>query len=244
MNDATSGNLDLDDEDRLPWLEPASEEDYEDSVSLVRLLGFIAGGLLLLGIIVGGVYFLRNMFQNDGDATLIAAPEGDYKEPAEDPDAKTFKGEGDASFAASEGIERGGKIDPSRLSEEPLTSGATKVADSSKTEAADAKAAINGNAITDKTGASAPTAPPVKQAVSQLSGPMIQLGAYGSNSIAQDAWKRFAKRFEYLADLKHDVQPVTVNGKKYYRLRASADGDASALCGKLKVAGESCIVVR
>jgi len=244
MNDGTSGNLDLNEEDRLPWLEPASEEEYEDSVSLGRLLAFIVGGLLLLGLIVGGVYLLRNMFEQNSDATLIAAPDGDYKEPAEDPDAKTFKGEGDTSFAASEGIDRGGKIDPSRLPEAPVTADAKNVADTAKADAANAEAALNGKVIADKTEVPAPKPVPAEAAAPSLTGPMIQLGAYGSKTIAQDAWKRFAKRFDYLADLKHNVQPVTVNGKKFYRLRASVNGDAAALCGKLKVAGESCIVVR
>jgi hypothetical protein len=36
---------------------------------------------------------------------------------------------------------------------------------------------------------------------------------------------------------------VTVGGTKFYRLRAQAGKDAGTLCGKLKVAGESCLVV-
>tara|TARA_R110000782_G_scaffold167129_5_gene259171 strand:+ start:25704 stop:26429 length:726 start_codon:yes stop_codon:yes gene_type:complete len=240
MNDVASGNLDLDDDDRLPWLEPAGGEDYDDSVSAGRLLGFILGGLVLLGVIVGGVYLLRNAFGSQDKATLIAAPEGDYKVPANDPAAKKFAGEGDASFATSEGIDRGGRIDPSRLPEAPVTA-------VSKVNGADAAAAAGAagkveSKVADKTGEKG-KAPATTPSLAAAGGPMIQLGAYGSEAIAQDSWKRLSKRFDYLAALNHSVQPVTVGGTKFYRLRAAAGADAGTLCGKLKVAGESCLVV-
>ncbi|MCB2014402.1 MAG: SPOR domain-containing protein [Sphingobium sp.] len=241
MSDYSSGSLDLDDEDRLPWLEPAGDDDYDDSVSLGRLLGFIVGGLALLGLIVGAVYMVRNYLTPAEDATLIAAPEGDYKVPAEDADAKKFDGEGDAVYAASEGIDRNGKIDPSRLPEKPVISGSASKDAADKANAPAASSEVK-TKVADNTSPAA-TPAPVPEAAPKLTGPMIQLGAYGSEAIAQDAWKRFSKRFDYLAGLTHSVQPVTVGGSKFYRLRASAGKDASTLCGKLKVAGENCIVV-
>ena len=238
-NGANDG-LALDDEDRLPWLEPAYDDDDEE-VSLVRLGLFIISGLAVLGLIVGGIYLIRTHLTGDGDPQVIAAPQGDYKVPAKDADAKAFEGEGDASFAASEGIERGGRIDPSRLPETPMTKPGTS---SSGNNALPASAGASEKVtapVADNTG-------PSPQAVTAVpgdasDGPMIQLGAYASDAIARDAWSRMAKRFDYLAALSHSIVPVTVGGTKYYRLRVSAGKSASSLCGRLKVAGESCMVV-
>jgi aldehyde:ferredoxin oxidoreductase len=49
-------------------------------------------------------------------------------------------------------------------------------------------------------------------------------------------------RFTYLAPLTHSVTTVSTGGKTLYRLRASG-ADAASLCGRLRVAGESCVVV-
>jgi hypothetical protein len=43
--------------------------------------------------------------------------------------------------------------------------------------------------------------------------------------------------------MEHSVNTVSVGGKTLYRLRASAGGQASSTCAKLKVAGEACSVV-
>lgn len=241
MTNGVHDGLALDDEDRLPWLEPAYEEDGEGEVSLLRLALFVLAGLALIGLVVGGVYLLRSQISGANEAQLIEAPGGDYKIPAADADAKKFEGEGDASFAASEGIERGGTIDPSRLPEAPIVGGASgKAAAGDKASAAGASKSVE-TAVADRTGDKA--AKPAAWASSGAAGGTIQLGAYGSEALAQDAWNRFSKRFDYLADLTHNVQQVTVGGSKFYRLRAAAGADASTLCGKLKVAGENCIVV-
>lgn len=238
MSDEASNGLGLDEEDRLPWLEPAEEYDEDEGVSPVKLLGFIVGGLALLGAIVGGVYWFQNRpadNANDG-GQLIAAPIGNYKEPAEEADAKKFAGEGDTSYAASEGVAGDAKIDPSRVPETPVTptgsagKGATP-------KAATAKPSVTA-AISDGTKAAPKAAAPVSGGNG-----MIQLGAYGSESIAKDAWKKLSGRFTYLAPLTMSVQPVEVGDATLYRLRAAAGGSASSICGKLKVAGENCLVV-
>ena len=54
-----------------------------------------------------------------------------------------------------------------------------------------------------------------------------------------------AKRFAYIATLGKSVQTAEVGGRKVYRLRVNA-GSANAaadVCGRLKVAGETCFVV-
>ena len=72
----------------------------------------------------------------------------------------------------------------------------------------------------------------------------MQLGAYPSEAVANAAWASFSKRFGYLAPLGKSVQPVVAGGKTLYRLRVNAGGanQAADICGRLKVAGESCFV--
>ncbi len=240
MGDYGRGGLDLEDEDRLPWLEPADAAYGAEGVSPVKLLLFILAGLVLLGGVVGGVYWLKQKaIGNGGAGELIAAPAGDYKIAANEADAKKFAGEGDASYAASEGVERDIHIDPSRVPEAPVVGTQGTQRDRDATVAARPASKVTAP-VADATGKPAPT-PPATPAASH--GGMIQLGAYGSAAGAKDAWKKLAARFTYLAPLTMSVESVAVGGTTLHRLRAMAGGQASAICGKLKVAGENCIVV-
>lgn len=238
MGDYARGRLDLDDEDRLPWLEPAVDDTDDDRISPLRLLGLILLGLVLIGAVVGGVWLVKDRTGGGkaGEGELIAAPTGDYKIAANEADAKKFDGEGDASYAASEGVTRDGRIDPSRVPEAPIT--ATRPAPA-PAKPAPTKAAPSLTARVADESAARPAAAP-KAAVG---GGLIQLGAYGSEKGANEAWAKLSKRFAYLAPLATSVEPAEVGGGTVYRLRASAGGQAGMICGKLKVAGESCIVV-
>lgn len=236
MGDFARGRLDLDDEERLPWLEPGIEDDEEEGLSPLRLLGVILCGLLLIGLAVGGIWLLQDRHSGGGEGKLIAAPSGDYKVPAKEADAKKFEGEGDASFAASEGVARDGRIDPSRVPEAPIT----PTGSARETRTGPVKP---GQSVTARVADETNVRPAATQPTRGVGGAVIQLGAYGSQSGARDAWTRLSKRFAYLAPFAMSVEPAQVGGSTLYRLRASAGAQASTVCGKLKVAGESCIVV-
>ncbi|MBT2187999.1 SPOR domain-containing protein [Sphingobium nicotianae] len=241
-----SDGFNLDDRDRLPWLEPAGIEEEPERVSPLKVLGLVALGLALLGVIVGGGYWLKNKGQGGGgeNAKLIAAKSATYKIPANASDAKEFQGEGDQAFEASEGGEATGKIDASKVPETPRTD--LKAVEKKAPETVKApvakptvKAAVkNVPADTKKiaAGAGAAAAPGAAR---------IQLGAFGSKDLAETVWKKLSGRFDYLAAATHSVEPVETGGKTLYRLRASAASakDGDAMCGKLRVAGESCMVV-
>ncbi|WP_022683065.1 SPOR domain-containing protein [Sphingobium bisphenolivorans] len=238
MGDYVRGRLDLDDEDRLPWLEPGIEDDEDRGLSPLKLLGFILFGLILIGAVVAGLWFVQNRVGGGaaGEGKLIPAPQGDYKLPAKEADAKKFEGEGDASYAASEGVARDGRIDPSRVPEAPITP--TGVAKNVKPVTPEKPAQQVTTRVADATAAK-----PRGAAARPAAGGTIQLGAYGSQSGARDAWKRLSQRFTYLAPLTMSIEAAEVGGSTVYRLRAVAGKQASTLCGKLKVAGESCLVV-
>lgn len=237
MGDYARGRLDLDDEERLPWLEPGIEDEEQEGLSPLRLLGFILVGLLLIGAVVAGIWLLQNRSgAGGGEGKLIAAPSGDYKVPAQEADAKKFEGEGDASYAASEGVMRDGRIDPSRVPEAPITPSVTR--ESSVPMPGKPSQSVIAR-VADETN----VRPTPNQPSRGAKGAVIQLGAYGSQSSARDAWTRLSKRFTYLAPLTMSIEPTEVGGSTLYRLRASAGSQAGMLCGKLKVAGESCLVV-
>lgn len=245
MSDFARDRLDLDDEDRLPWLEPATDFDEEDVVSPLRLILVVLAGLALLAAVTGGIYALVTSGGSDDGAEgeVIAAPEGDYKIPAKDADAKKFAGEGDASYLASEGMDRNSQIDPGRLPETPVA-GAGKPDAALKLNASKPKAVVNAP-VAVVVGNDGAKSAATQGAAAQGAG-VVQLGAYGNTALAKDAWARLSKRFTYLDGLGASIEPVTIGGTTLYRLRTSTGSSASAntLCGKLKVAGESCIVVR
>ncbi|HET6526010.1 SPOR domain-containing protein [Sphingopyxis sp.] len=241
--DAGQGDtgLGLDDEDRLPWLEAADGFEEDGEVSPVRLLVMVLGGLLLIGAVLGGLWWVQNGGAR-GKGELIAAQQGDYKVAPETDGARTFEGEGDVAFSASEGAEPAGKVDPARMPEEPAVTLAERQAAAKKASPAPAKAALQEKAK--------PVAP-VKTAETKAAPPapgsaMIQIGAFSSEGAAAKAWTNLSKRFAYLAELNRSILPAKVGDGTVYRLRVSAGtaANASNLCGKLRVAGENCVVVR
>ncbi|MBU0557655.1 MAG: SPOR domain-containing protein [Alphaproteobacteria bacterium] len=248
-----SNGLNLDDEDRLPWLEPAGIEEEPESVSPLRIVGLVVLGLVLLGVIVTGGYWLNNRDRtgSDGDAPLIAAESKNYKIPANASDARTFEGEGDEAFAASEGQEASGRIDASRVPEAPRTDLRPAVEPTAPALAVPAskpatKPSVSAPVRTGPATRPAVAAAPPEKDNGTLTGPRVQLGAFASRAIAEEVWKKHSSRFDYLAPLDHSVEPVETGGRTLYRLRVGVASQAAATetCGRLRVAGENCIVVR
>jgi len=244
-----SDGFNLDDRDRLPWLEPAGIEADVEPVSPLRILGLVLVGLLLLALIIGGGYWLKHRggAGADGEVQLIPAQNGSYKIPANASDSKAFEGENDETFQASAGGEAGGRIDPSRVPEAPRTDlrpAAGSGAGAPATPPPAAKPTVS--ATVRETTAAPPSARPAAAGTAGPAGSRIQVGAYNSEQIAQGVWRRLSGQFDYLKDQEHSVEPVQTGGRTLYRLRVSlgSAADASAACGKLRVAGENCMVVR
>jgi outer membrane biosynthesis protein TonB len=263
-------------EDRLPWLEPVEDESAEEGVSAARLIAGLVVALIALGLVVGGVYWLKQRAGSPGssvkDPTLIAAQPGPYKTKPAEPGGMDVKGQGDASYAASEGADPNAKIDLSAAPETPIAKGKPEAKPAEQQTPAPAatpaaapakpvevaKAPVQPVKPTPAPAAAkpAPAPAPVKPAPAPApaktetaaapasgGGGQIQLGAFSSEAKANDAWKSLSGRFSYLAPFAKSVVPVQAGGKTVYRLRASAGGQASATCSKLKVAGEACVVV-
>jgi hypothetical protein len=82
-------------------------------------------------------------------------------------------------------------------------------------------------------------APPIPVAGQQT----IQLAAALSPAEAAAQWEALAQQRPELKAMRMAVIPAVVNGKQYYRLRASAP-DAHATCKALKASGTECFAVR
>ncbi len=258
------------DEDRLPWLEPVDDYDDEEGISIARLISAVVIGLVALGLVIGGIFWLRNRGA-DGDGTLITAPAGPIKERLGETGGMVVEGAEDVAYPASVGQDINSTIDLTALPEAPVTEGrpvqtaqlppsnvqaaappAKPVPPVKKPEPPVTTAQIPASTA-QPAAKPAPPAKPVaapKQllpetalAPSSGGGGSVQLGAFSSEAMANKAWSSLASRFGFLSGLGHSVNATTVNGKTLYRLRAGAGGQASSLCAKLKVAGEACSVV-
>ena len=119
------------DDDDVPWLAEVPEErQVSTSVSQRKLIGGIALFAVLLALIVGGIWAITSGQRQDGstaevavaaeDVPLIAADPGPYKARPVDPGGMQIDGAGDTMYAAGEGQDVGGALDPGALPEDPM----------------------------------------------------------------------------------------------------------------------------
>ena len=214
-NDGDSNRFALDDPDRLPWLETADGYEYDEGASPLKVAAMVLGGLALLAVIVGGIYWAqRNQGSGaTGNGELIAAQEGDYKVKPDEAGGKTFEGEGDSAFAASEGKKTGATIAPPAKAGDPKAAAAKPVA-SGPTPA---------GAVMVQLGAFGDSA----KADTAWAGLSKRFGFLSgvNRKIAEATGEGGRKIFR--------LQAITPN--------AAA---AQQLCAKLKAAGENCLIVR
>lgn len=97
--------LELADDERLPWLESADYEE-EQGVDTGRILGFAILGLIAIGLVLGGVWYFGSRTTDPdlvADGSTIQAPEGPYKTRPEDPGGRIAEGTGDVAPIVGEG---------------------------------------------------------------------------------------------------------------------------------------------
>jgi hypothetical protein len=226
-----------DEDDRLPWLEAVEEDGNEGGPSALKLIVAVLIGLVAIGGIVGGIFWMGNRDAAENRAPeTIAAPEGPYKVKPDSPGGMAVEGQGATAFDAAQGGTPNASIDTEAVPEAPVTA-QPKAAPPAAKEPPLLKAPPPTNTPAAKaqpggTPAAAPAGP----------GGTIQLGAFPNAATAEKAWKALSGRFTYLAPLSHNVVSANVNGKTWYRLRASGPG-AAGVCGRLRVAGENCLKV-
>lgn len=272
MTDTGRDTLDMRDEDRLPWLEAVDDEEAVEGPSSLKLILGVVIALVAIGIVVGGIFWLKNRVEApQGDASVIPAPASPYKVKPAEPGGMQVEGSGDTAYAASQGADQNSAIDLSAMPETAVTADHSQPAIPAKPQPAPASAAparppapaaapkpapkpaeiatakLPAAATRPAPAASKPapaaSAPPAPASTAPVTGGTIQLGAFSSEAKANAAWKSLSKRYAYLGALTPAVTPVSANGATLYRLRAPAGGQASTICAKLKVAGETCAVI-
>jgi len=210
-----AGELDLADTDSLPWLESDEEDEDAGGLDTGQIVLFAVGLVALLGVVVGGVWWVSNRASSTdvvADGSVIEAPAGPIKQKPEDPGGKTFAGTGNVAPVVGEGGSR------------PAV-----VAEASPAPAAPTPAA--------SPSAAASTAAPVP-------GIGVQLAAYGTRARAEQGWVDLARRTDALTGVKHRVVEGKVDIGTVYRLQAVAGSRAEAdrLCAALKADGVDCQV--
>jgi len=223
--------IELAEEDRLPWLEAVEEEEEEGGPSIAKLVAAIVIGLLTIGVVVGGVFWLGNRDEPGGSGEVIAAPEGDYKVAPADRGGMNVQGTGDTAYAASQGAQTKGNLNVDAVPEAPVARPAPPRPQPKASGAAPARPP-----------APAPARPAPPRPAPAASGPTIQLGAFSTQAGANGAWTELSRRFRYLAPLSHSVVSARIGGRTLYRLRASG-ANAGDVCRRLRAAQEDCSVV-
>src|SRR4051812_49787787 len=116
---------DMDEGDRLPWLEAVEEDDGGDGPSALKLIVAVLIGLAAIGGIVGGLFWLGNRSAggsaSPAEVATLKAPPGAYKVKPENPGGMNVQGQGDTSFAASAGAEPKGQINTNAVPEAPVS---------------------------------------------------------------------------------------------------------------------------
>jgi hypothetical protein len=231
--------IELADEDRLPWLEAVEEDNGEGGPSVLKLVAAILIGLVAIGVIVGGLFWLGNRGQHGPNGEVIVAEEGDYKVRPDNPGGMNVQGTGDTAYAASQGAQPQGNLNVDAVPEAPVTPG-RRPAPTAPAPAPTAPAPAP--APTPAPARPAPAHPAPAPATPVAGGATIQLGAFSSQAGANTAWGALSGRFRYLAPLSHAVVSAQVGGRTLYRLRASGAG-AADICRRLRAAGEDCSTV-
>jgi len=215
VHEGAAPQLALDEDERLPWLESAYDDDDDTgAIDTGRILRVALFGLALLALIGGALWFVNHRGPSGpqvAEGGVIKAPAEPYKQVPANQGGKTYAGTGDSAFAVSEG-----KTTPARLGggEAPVPSPSVNLAGTP--------------------GSAAP----------EPAGVGVQVGAYTSQAAAEAGWTRLSGSSEALKSVKHRVVQGTADIGTVYRLQAVAPdaAAANALCSTLKAAGIACQV--
>jgi hypothetical protein len=222
-----TGELDLADTDNLPWLESDEEDADAGGLDTGQVLGFATGLVLLLGAVVGGVWYVSNKAGDAGvpEGGVIAAPEGPIKERPDSAGGKTFAGTGNVAPLVGEGASRPAVVAAGETP--PLTGPVSAPSPTTGQPAATKPVPV--------------TAAPATSAA-DLSGVGVQLAAYGTRARAEQGWVDAQRRTEKLAGLKYRVVEGKVDIGTVYRLQVvtGSRAEAERLCAALKSDGLDC----
>lgn len=213
--------LDLAEDDSLPWLEAEDDDGGRSSVDIVQIIGLALILLTILACVIGAIWFYSNRSADESmvaDGSMIEAPEGPIKERPEDPGGKEFDGTGQVAPVVAEGGTRDGVMDTDG------DAGAGAASGSGETDGSDEPAA--------------------SAQASSTAGVGVQLAAYSSRARAEQGWNDLRGRTDALDGARYRIEEGQVDIGTVYRLQAVAGDRAAAdrMCAALKADGLDCQV--
>lgn len=260
-----------DEDGDLPWLAPA-EPERVTHVPHNRLRMWLAGFAVLLVLVVALIYALVAkpeddglVYAEDGEVPLIRAPSEPFKTRPELAGGMNVEGIDQTTYEAAGGVDPGGELALDALPEEPMArpvatpnaiqrrmvdEGAEPAQEPAAVEPPSAAATVEKQPKPAVKKVDPPAAQVAKAEPETDSGggggTSLQLGAFSSAAKANEAWKTFTGRYAYLDGLEKAVDKIEREDEKpLYRLRAvgaASHAQATNLCARLRVAGESCVV--
>lgn len=215
---AAESELDLSDDDSLPWLEADEDDNSAGGIDTAQVIGFLLILLTILIGVVGAIWYFSNRGTDAdmiADGSIIEAPEGPIKERPTDPGGKEFAGTGNVAPVVAEGGTREGVMETSGPGGE-AAGGTGDTAAATKTQEVSAGAGGVG----------------------------VQLAAYSSRARAEQGWNDLRRRTDVLDNARYRVEEGTVDIGTVYRLQAVAGSrvEADQLCAALKADGLDCQV--
>ncbi|MEE4155550.1 MAG: SPOR domain-containing protein [Erythrobacter sp.] len=254
--DEQGDQLDLSDNDSLPWLEADEEDQAAGGVDTAQLVGFVGVLLAILAGVVGAIWYFSSQNQAESvmaDGSTIEAPADPYKErPSEDErGGREVEGTGNVAPAVAEGQMTEGRIasetgaaagDQNLSIEMPPIGGATPLAGGTKPVPAKNEKAPE---------APAPKPQPAEKPAAAAAGantdpatPNVQLAAYSSRARAEQGWREISGRTSALQGIKYRVIEGRADIGTVFRLQALPGDRAAAnqLCRTLKAQGIECQV--
>ena len=223
--ESTEGELDLTEDDSLPWLESDEDEDA-GGFDYIQFLGFFVVLIGLLGAMVWGIWYLTNSSKDAevvADGSTIEAPEGPYKVKPKNPGGKEFEGTGNVAPGVGEGQTTDGKV-------------------------ADTDADGAGSDSGEEGGSGQPSGDSASNGASDTgasgSAVGVQVGAYGSEKRAEEGWVALSKMSSALDGVRYRIVKGQADIGTVYRVQALASDRAAAtkLCAALKADGLQCQV--
>ncbi len=243
--ETTEAELDLSEDDSLPWLEADEEDEGRSGVDIAQIIGFALILAVVAGVLLSALYYFTNRSADGApvaDGSTIEAPEGPLRERPEDPGGREFAGTGDVAPVVGEGGTREGVMDTDGTGAAGAENGDRASADSanqagSGSEASNDGAGANANSDADANSGSAGNA-------SSASGVGVQLAAYTSRARAEQGWNDLSRRTNALDGVRYRIEQGQVDIGTVYRLQAVASDRAAAdrLCAALRADGLDCQV--
>jgi len=248
--DEREDELDLSDDDSLPWLETDEEIAASGGVDAAQLFGFVAILLTVLAAVVGAIWYFSNTAATQtmaADGSTIEAPDGPYKDRPEEEErgGRQVEGTGNVAPAVAEGQTPEGRIasntgagsgDQDLSIEMPAIAGAKTMTGKAGTAAA----------ASDEVAKPA-TVPGTKSAATTDANPQtpnVQLAAYSNRARAEQGWREISGRTSALDGVKHRVVEGQADIGTVFRLQALPGDRAAAnrLCSTLRAQGIDCQV--